>query len=219
MRSVPVGTSLEPNPMILLFPPVSEMLVGLDGVVAILTVTLQLLVLPPSAVFVVMLQLPFATAVTTPLLFTVATALLSVLHVTDLLSALEGLTVALNCVVSLAFVSVTEDGATDTELTGTGILTVTLQVAVLPPSAVFTVILQLPFPTAVTTPLFTVATALLSVPHVTDLLSALDGDTVAVRVVVAPLLVNVAEVSFRLTELTATVVGAMFTVTLQYATA
>ena len=140
----------------------------------------------PSAVFTVMLALPFPTAVTTPL-FTVATALLSVLHVTDLLSALDGDTVAVRVVVAPLLVSVAEVLFRLTELTetgfgvtGTGMFTVTLQVAVLPPSAVFTVMLAVPLPTAVITPLFTVATAPLSLAHVTTLFVALDGATVAV---------------------------------------
>ena len=58
------------------------------------TVTLQVAVLPLK-VLAVMVQVPAFLAETTPLLLTVAIALLLVLQVTFLLSAEEGLTVAL----------------------------------------------------------------------------------------------------------------------------
>ena len=64
--------------------------------------------------------------------------------------------------------------------------TVTSEVVVLLPSLVVTVILAVPSLTAVTTPLFTVATLGLSLLHVTSLLVALLGFTVAVRVLVSP---------------------------------
>jgi hypothetical protein len=62
-------------------------------------------------------------------------------------------------------------------------ITVTLQVAVLPPSAVVTIIAALPPDTAVTRPLDdTVATVDALLVHVTFLLVALVGATVAVNV-------------------------------------
>ena len=67
-----------------------------------------------------------------------------------------------------------------------------MQVSVWFPSAV-TVITAVPAPTAVTTPLFTVATLSLLVVHVMFLFVAVEGDTVALRFVVSPTL--------RLTEL------------------
>ena len=61
----------------------------------ILTVTVQdALLLEPSAVVAVMVDVPLATAVTTPPLLTVATSVLLLVHVTFLLVALEGVTVA-----------------------------------------------------------------------------------------------------------------------------
>jgi hypothetical protein len=65
-------------------------------------------------------------------------------------------------------------------------VTVTALLAVLPPSTVLTVMVAFPAPTAVTTPLFTVATPVLLLDHVTFLFVAFVGVTVAVRVAVAP---------------------------------
>ena len=60
---------------------------------------------------------------------------------------------------------------------------VTAQVAVLPPSAVVTVIVEIPAATAVTTPLLlTVATPVLLDDQLTDWFVAFEGDTVAVSV-------------------------------------
>jgi len=73
-----------------------------------------------------------------------------------------------------------------TPLTGTG-LTVTVQVAVLPPSAVVTVIVAVPVVVpAVTTPPDTVAMELLLLLQLTLLFAALSGAIVAVRVSVLP---------------------------------
>jgi hypothetical protein len=61
-----------------------------------------------------------------------------------------------------------------------------LQVAVLPPSTVVTVMVALPAPTKVTKPLATAATDELLVDQLTLLLEALLGLTVAMRVAEAP---------------------------------
>ena len=93
--------------------------------------------------------------------------------------------------------------------------TVTLQAAVLPPSAVVTVMVASPTALPVTLPLLsTVATPVLEDFQVTFLLAALEGDTVAVSWV-APLTFTVAEVLFSDTPVTATV--AAVTVTEQVA--
>ena len=68
------------------------------------------------------------------------------------------------------------------ELTGVA-TTVTVQVADLPPAVA--VIVAVPIAFAVTTPLLTVATEASDVLHVTVLLAALSGETVAVRVTVS----------------------------------
>ncbi len=142
---------------------------------------------PPSAVFTVIVAVPAATPVTTPAELTVATEVLLLVHVTLLLVALAGDTVAVSVAVPptdmLAVV-----GVTVTPVTGTlAVVTVTVQVAVKPPSAVFTVIVVVPAATPVTTPAeLTVATEVLLLVHVTLLLVALAGDTVAVSVAVPP---------------------------------
>ena len=62
------------------------------------TVTVQVAVLlEPSAVVAVMVAVPLDTAVTKPVLLTVATDVLLLLHVTLLSVALLGVTVADNC--------------------------------------------------------------------------------------------------------------------------
>ena len=58
----------------------------------------------PSLAVAVMVQVPTETAVTTPLLFTVATLVLLLDHETDLLEALVGETVATICAVVLVFI-------------------------------------------------------------------------------------------------------------------
>ena len=60
-------------------------------------------------------------------------------------------------------------------------VTVTAHVAVWPPSTVVTVILAEPSPTAVTKPLETVATVVLSEDQVTSFLDAFTGKTVSVN--------------------------------------
>ena len=88
-------------------------------------------------------------------------------------------------------------GSTDTPVTPLGALTVTAQVAVLPPSLVVTVILAVPAATAVTLPPSTVATLELSDVHITLLSAASVGATVAVRVNSSPtVIVLVVSLSF-----------------------
>jgi hypothetical protein len=70
-------------------------------------------------------------------------------------------------------------------------VTVTAQVAVLPPSCVVTVIVAVPAATPVTRPLFdTVAMLLLPLVHVTLLFVALSGFTVAVSPSVPPTVIS-----------------------------
>ena len=67
------------------------------------TVTLHVaLRLLPSAVVAVMVAVPTALAVTTPVLDTVATEVLELLHITLLLVAVDGVTVAVRVTVSFA---------------------------------------------------------------------------------------------------------------------
>jgi hypothetical protein len=83
------------------------------------------------------------------------------------------------------------------------LLTLTLQVSWKPPSAVVTVIVALPALTPVTTPPLTEATLESEEDQVTALLVASLGETVAVRLVVAPTLMLAVE-DDRLTPVTAT---------------
>jgi hypothetical protein len=148
-----------------------------------ITVTVQVAVLPPSAVVTMMIAVPAATAVTIPLLFTVATPVLLLLQVTFLFVALAGNTDAMRVDVPPMF----KPRVLRFKLTPvTGAVTVTVLLAVLPPSWVDTVMVAFPPPTAVTTPLLTVATLVLLLFQFTFLFVALLGLTVDVRVAVAP---------------------------------
>ena len=103
-------------------------------------------------------------------------------HVTALSVASAGVIVAVSDpVLPLSITSA--DLSSDTPVTGT--VTVTVQLAVYPPSAVFTLIVPVPPPTAVTTPeASTVATSVLLEDQLTALLVASAGETVADKVTV-----------------------------------
>ena len=89
---------------------------------------------------------------------TVATDSLFELQATDLSVASSGDTVAVNCSVSPT-AKVVSFLFNETPVTGITLsFTVTVQVAVLPPSCVVTIITVVPFDTAVIVPLLTVAT-------------------------------------------------------------
>jgi hypothetical protein len=96
-----------------------------------------------------------------------------------------------------------------------GALTVTLQVAVLLPSSVVTVMVAVPALTAVIVPPDTVATVGALVLHVTFLFVALEGATVAVNVSILPTVIVVDDL-FKDTPVTSTGGGAV-TVTVQAA--
>ena len=183
--------------------------------VAAVTVTLQVAVLDPSTVFTVIVAVPVAFAVTTPEEETVATDVLLDDHVTFLFVAFDGETVAIN-VSESPTVSDKLLLFRPTPVTATvAAVTVTLQVAVLDPSTVFTVIVAVPAAFAVTRPEEdTVATAVLPDDHVTFLFVAFDGATVAVSVSVSPT-VSDKLLLFSVTPVTATV--ASVTVTLHVA--
>ena len=157
------------------------------------TVISHTAVLFPSTVVTVIFAFPSPTALTTPL-FTVATFVLSELHVTFLFVALLGVIVATNVTVSPIFnSSFCEFNVTFSTFITSGSgsssgKTVISHVAVLFPSTVVTVIFAFPSPTAVTTPFSTVAASVLSDFHVTDLFVALSGVIVAINVVCSPTL-------------------------------
>jgi len=150
------------------------------------TVTLQVAVLPPSAVVTVMVAVPAVLAITIPFT-TVATLLLLLLHVTFRFVALEGKIVGVRVSVLLTARAV-DVLFRLTPITATAVaLTVTVQNAVLPPSTVVTMIIADPAALAVTKPFAIVATPLLLLLHVTFWLLALDGVITAVRVSVPPI--------------------------------
>jgi hypothetical protein len=151
---------------------------------------------------------------------TVAKFALLVVHVTLLLVALEGVTVAVRVPVAPTEVSVRVAGEMVMPVTGTVMVTVTAQVAVLPPSAVVAVIVALPAATAVTRPVveLTVATAVLLELQVTVLLVAFVGVIEAVSVEVWPTLVSERVVGETVTPVTATAVTVYVTETVFDAT-
>jgi hypothetical protein len=177
--------------------------VGVVGF-ANVTVILQVAVLLPSSVTTVIVADPAALAVTRPFA-TVATLALLLLHVTFWFVALEGIIVALRVSV-LPTLRLIDDLFRETPVTEMfSETTVTLQVAVLPPSTVVTVIVADPAAFAVTRPFATVTTLLLLLLHVTLWLLALDGVITAVRVSVPPTIMFVD--AFKETPVTATLVG------------
>ena len=123
-------------------------------------------------------------------------------HVTFLLVASAGLTVAINVsVLPTTIVSSALFRLTDIACI-TGLFTVTLQVAVFFPSTVVTVISAVPALTAVTFPVeSTEATEALLLDHVTCLLQASDGFIVAINVSASPT-VKASSVLFKLTDVT-----------------
>ena len=151
------------------------------------TVTSQVSVNSPSSVVTVIFAVPAVTAVTLPFSSTFATSALSLLQLTFLLLAPSGATVAVSTALSPVSISSVFLSRV-TPVTGVSCSsTVTSQVAVNPPSSVFTVTIAVPAATALTLPFSsTVATAVSLLVQVTFLLSAPCGATVSVRVAVSP---------------------------------
>ena len=148
---------------------------------------------------------PTATAVTLPLLSTVAAFVLLLTHVTFLFAASDGVIVALNVTGSSPTRMVRRLGVTLTPLTEIA-LTVTAQVACFPlPSCTVAVMVALPTPAAVTTPPLTVAIVASLVVHFTEASETVLGSTVAFSVAVPPfssasaVLSSVTSVASRLT--------------------
>ena len=147
------------------------------------------------------MALPAFNAITLPL-DTVATEVLLLLHVIFLLVALSGLTVALRVNSSPSVISYDVLSNVTLSTGYTLALTVTSQVAVLPPSSVLTVMVALPALIAVTRPSFTEDTDESLDIQMTTLFSALDGFTVAVSFWVSPS-TSVIDVESNVTEDTA----------------
>jgi hypothetical protein len=179
-------------------PPTMTLTVGLSTdtlTTGVVTMTATFAVLLPSAVVTVMVAVPFATAVMTPLLLTVAIFALLELQVKFLFVAVAGVTVATIVAVDVPpIIKLTADLSTDIPVTV--VVTVTATVAVLLPSAVVTVMVAVPFATALMTPLLlTVATAVLLELQVTFLFDAVAGATVATMVAVdVPPIIKLTEV-------------------------
>ena len=143
----------------------------------------------PLFVFAVIVAVPAAFAVTNPLVDTVATLVLELVHVTVLLVALDGVIVAVNCDVfptsKLSLVLFKLIPVTSTVFDDT----FTVQVAVFPPAVA--VIVVVPTPTATTAPLLsTVAIFDELLVHVIVLFVALDGVTVACSVALSPSIID-----------------------------
>ena len=136
-----------------------------------------------SPAVAVMVTVPSATADTVPL-FTVAIVSSELDQVTAAPDASEGVITGVSLPVSPAAMDIVA-GSSDISVTGiTLVVTITSQVADLPPA--LAVMVALPSFMAVTFPLSTVATDWSELDHVTVLLDALDGLTVAVRLAVSP---------------------------------
>jgi hypothetical protein len=149
---------------------------SVTAVTGITTVTVQFAVFPPSAVVTVIVAVPVETAVTSPLEETVATLVLLLDQVTAWFVAPLGAIVAESCLV-FPTATVAAKVSRLTPVTATAWLTtVTVQLAVFPPSAVVTVMRAVPELTPVTVPSdATVATNALSVDQVALWFVALAG--------------------------------------------
>ena len=186
-------------------------LTPVTATVAASTVMEQVAVLPPSLVLTVMVALPGLPARTSPL-STATTAASLVVQVTVLSVASSGVTVAVRVAFSPDF-RVSSVLSRLTPVTATSPLsTVTLQVAVLPPSLVLTVMVAVPGLPARISPLSTATTGGSLDVQVTLLSVAFAGVTVAVRVAFSPDF-RVSSVLSRLMPVTATVLALTVMVT------
>ena len=153
------------------------------------TVTIHWAFLFPSFVLTVIVAVPVSTAVTVILLFVSSNSAIAIFSsllvtVTFLLLAVSGFTVATNSsacpfikLISLLFNSIPS----------TGVFTVIVLLACFPPSSVVTVIVAVPFDIPVTFPSESTVAILLSLlSHITFLLSASSGCTVATNFILFP---------------------------------
>ena len=163
-----------------------------------------------------MLAVPALFAVTRPVLSTVATVVLSLIHVTVLSTASDGLTVAVNCNVSPS-VSEALDALSVIDVGFTFSFTDMLHVACFPlPSFALHVIVAVPADFAVTSPVDdTVATDVSSDVQLTLLLVAELGLTAALSCVVSPTY-REAEVLFSVILVTYTVADSTETLQVAY---
>lgn len=172
------------------------------------TVMSQVSVKLPSVVVTVTVAEPVATASTVavnpvPVIVAILPSLGEIDHVTVLSVAFAGAIVAVKSSVSPTLASVISSLSSVTPVTAT-LLTVTSQVSVKLPSTVVAVMVADPADTPVTTPFAsTLATLEPLELHVTALLVAFEGVTVATSVSVLPTLIVVVSL-LRLTPVTET---------------
>ena len=167
-----------------------------------LTITLQLTLYLPSSVVAVIKAVPTPTALTLPLLSTVAILVLLLDHITFLSFASLGRTVAIKFSNSplfklrtslFNFISETEE------------VTVTLQLALYLPSSVVAVIKAVPTPIALTLPLLsTVATLESVLSHVTAKLVASLGEIIEFNLKEEPRF-KFKELEFKIIPVTGTI--------------
>jgi len=143
---------------------------GTIGAVMVMTV-LPVTVGPPPAAVAVIVAVPAATAVTNPLVFTVATVDADVLHVTVAAKALPNwsLTVAVNWSVAPISMELCAAATVTVVGTGTGVTVIAMfPVTIFAPDVAVAVIVADPAATAVTSPdASTAATLLAELDHVT----------------------------------------------------
>jgi hypothetical protein len=153
---------------------------------AVVIVMFSMPVTPEAALVAVTVTTPTPVAVSIPLELIVAVPVSDTTDQTIFESvALAGSTLAFICSADPFSKEVAEFAPSTVILIIGMVFTVTVQVSVLLLSVVVTVIIAVPIATGVTTPLLTVATPVLLEPHVTALLVAFEGVTVAVRATVA----------------------------------
>ena len=147
----------------------------------------------PSCVVAVIVVVPLETAVITPLSETVAVTGFDDDQVSAWFVALAGAIIAVNMVVSPIAVKVSVPGSV-TLVTKILAVIVTMQLSdLLLPSVEVAVMVAFPLETAVTTPLAeTVATAAFEEDQASVLIVASPGATIAVNIVVAPIVGKVA---------------------------
>jgi hypothetical protein len=186
-------------------------LTPVTGTFVVPTVTAHVAVLPPSAVVTVTVEVPGDTGVTTPTLVTVATDVFVLVQLTFVLVAFDGVIVAARVPVEPPTSMFKVVGLRLTPITGMLVVPiVTAHVAVLAPSTVVTVTIEVPGDTGVTTPMpLTVAIEVLVLVQLTFVLVALDGVIVAIRLPVEPPTNMLKVVGLMLTPVTETPAGGL----------
>lgn len=165
LAGVTVAINAVVSPMVIL----TELLFNVTFVGRIgATITTQVAVSSPSSVVAVIIAVPTPTAVTTPVVLTIAMSWSLLDHVTFWLAAFQGATLTVKVRVPPTFSGMSGKHLSIVMLVGAIGVTVTTQVAVSLPSSVVTVMVAVPAAMALTNPLAsTVATLELLLLHVT----------------------------------------------------